>query len=110
MVCLGRPYHFSFFKDCLPQILLGPFWNNLTQKRLEALPLVNYFTEPICHNLSLFHSFLNFSLIVTKSTNVKVLVNPVMKQEVIFGIGIIHLICALNLLKKYDFLYPDVYT
>ena len=25
--CLGRPYHFKFFKDCLPQILLGPFLN-----------------------------------------------------------------------------------
>ena len=23
--CLGRPYHFKFFKGCLPQILLGPF-------------------------------------------------------------------------------------
>ena len=31
MVCLGRPYHFEFFKDYLPQILPGPFLNNLTQ-------------------------------------------------------------------------------
>ena len=30
-VCLGRPYHFKFFKGCLPQILLGPFLNTLTQ-------------------------------------------------------------------------------
>ena len=28
--CLGRPYHFNFFKACLPQILLGPFLNTLT--------------------------------------------------------------------------------
>ena len=28
---LGRPYPFKFFKGCLPQILLGPFLNNLTQ-------------------------------------------------------------------------------
>ena len=27
MVCL---YHFKIFKGCLPQILLGPFLNNLT--------------------------------------------------------------------------------
>ena len=27
---LGRPYHFKFFKGCLPQILLGPFLNTLT--------------------------------------------------------------------------------
>ena len=25
-----RPYHFNFFKDCLPQILLSPLLNNLT--------------------------------------------------------------------------------
>ena len=30
MICLGRPYHFKFFKGCLPQILLGPFLNTLT--------------------------------------------------------------------------------
>ena len=30
MVCLSRPYHFKFFKDCLPQILLGPFLNTLS--------------------------------------------------------------------------------
>ena len=29
MVCLCRPYHFKFFKDCLPQILLSPFLNTL---------------------------------------------------------------------------------
>ena len=29
-VCLGRPYHFRFFKGCLPQILFGPFLNTLT--------------------------------------------------------------------------------
>ena len=26
----SRPYHFKFFKGCLPQILLGPFLNSLT--------------------------------------------------------------------------------
>ena len=31
MVCPGRPYDFKFFKGCLPQILLGPFMNTLTQ-------------------------------------------------------------------------------
>ena len=30
MVCLGRTYHFKFFKGCLPQILLGPFLNTLS--------------------------------------------------------------------------------
>ena len=31
MVCLSRPYHFIFFKGCLPQILLCPVWNTLSQ-------------------------------------------------------------------------------
>ena len=30
MVCLSRPYPFKFFKDCLPQILFGPFLNILS--------------------------------------------------------------------------------
>ena len=28
---LGIPYHFNFFKGCLPQILRGPFLNTLIQ-------------------------------------------------------------------------------
>ena len=35
MVCLSRPwsrpYHFKFFKSCLPQILLGPSLNTMSQ-------------------------------------------------------------------------------
>ena len=31
MVCFSRPYHFKFFKGCLPQILRGPFLNTLSQ-------------------------------------------------------------------------------
>ena len=27
----GRPYHFKFFKGCLPQILLGLFLNTLSR-------------------------------------------------------------------------------
>ena len=35
MVCLSRPYHFKSFKGSLPQILLGPFLNILTQIRIS---------------------------------------------------------------------------
>ena len=28
-LCLSRPYHFKFFKGCLPQVVLGPFLNTL---------------------------------------------------------------------------------
>ena len=28
--CLGRPYHFNFFKACVPQVLFGPFVNTMT--------------------------------------------------------------------------------
>ena len=31
MFCLSRPYTFKFFKGCLPQILLGPLLNTLSQ-------------------------------------------------------------------------------
>ena len=30
MVCLRRPYHFKLIEGCLPQILLGPFFNTLS--------------------------------------------------------------------------------
>ena len=33
MVYLSRPYHFKFFKGCLPQILFGLFLNTLTHFR-----------------------------------------------------------------------------
>ena len=29
MVCLSRQYHLKFFKGCLPQNLIGPFFNSL---------------------------------------------------------------------------------
>ena len=35
MVYLSRPYHFKFVKDCLPQILSGPFLNTLTHIGFE---------------------------------------------------------------------------
>ena len=30
MACLDRIYHLKLFKGCLPQVLLGPFLNNVT--------------------------------------------------------------------------------
>ena len=35
MVCLGRRYHFKFFKGCLPQILLSSFLNTLSHMVLN---------------------------------------------------------------------------
>ena len=45
MVCLSRRYHFTFFKGCLRQILLGPFLNNLPYFML------------ICSSSQLFQNF-----------------------------------------------------
>ena len=42
MVYLNRPYHFKFFKDCLPQMLLGPFLNALFQIFFPQFVLKNY--------------------------------------------------------------------
>ena len=35
MVCLSRHCLVKFFKGCLPQILLGPFLNTLTQRKIR---------------------------------------------------------------------------
>ena len=52
MVCQSKPYHFEFFKDFLPQILVGPFLNILT----------HIFHK--CKLFSFFHSFFSFSLCI----------------------------------------------
>ena len=38
--CFGRPFHFKFFKGCLPQILFGLFLNTLTYIVLKLVPIV----------------------------------------------------------------------
>ena len=38
MVCLSRPYRFKVFKNCLPQILLGPFLNTLSHIFNKKIP------------------------------------------------------------------------
>ena len=49
-IALGRPQPFKFFKGCLPQILLGPFLNNLSQIlfkiKLRTLVVVVSLTFP----------------------------------------------------------------
>ena len=37
---LSRPYPLKFFKDCLPQNLLHPFLNTLSQILLEVLQIL----------------------------------------------------------------------
>ena len=39
--CFSKPFHFKFFKDCLPQILLGPFLNTLTDRVSNKSDLLN---------------------------------------------------------------------
>ena len=34
---LNRPYHFKFFKGCLPEVLLGPFLKNVSNLLLVLL-------------------------------------------------------------------------
>ena len=59
MVCLGRQYHFKFFKGCLAQILFGPFLNNLTHmivKRVSIfLTSLNAIAELWRYHTKLFH-------------------------------------------------------
>ena len=62
MVSLNRPYHFKFFKGCLPQVLLGPFLNSLThiviKVSVSILIFLQYFyfrrLNPLC-SLYAFH-------------------------------------------------------
>ena len=48
MVCLGRPYHFKFFKGSLPQILLRPFLNNLTHMMFQLIAFQPFTFVRLC--------------------------------------------------------------
>ena len=52
MKCLSRPYHFTFFKGCLPQIPLGPFFNSLLHIKVENIAqIANAWTICFCYHL-----------------------------------------------------------
>ena len=75
MVCLGRSYHFKYFKGCLPQILLGPFLNTLTQMD-NSLPVSNiphnaawqFSEDPLAH-IILWCSMKNVHISKMKNRN-----------------------------------------
>ena len=46
MVCLGRPYHFTFYKGCLPQILPSPFLNTLSDAKIFHKEHLQYNVRP----------------------------------------------------------------
>ena len=47
-LCLGRPYHFKFFKGSLPQILLGPFLNTQTQMNpVKEVTRASFFNQKV---------------------------------------------------------------
>ena len=53
MVCQSRPYHFKFFKGCLPQSSLDPFLNTLyhiqmhSDKVVSMTTLLHLFQKPV---------------------------------------------------------------
>ena len=62
MVCLGRsslgrPYHFKFFKGCLPQILFGPSLNTFSQIFITIRK--NFQTKKWIQSFSSSYSFWN---------------------------------------------------
>ena len=52
-VCLGRAYHFKFFKFYLPQVLLSPFLNTLTDisRRILLRTLLNFYDGALLQKL-----------------------------------------------------------
>ena len=78
----GRPYHFNFLKGCLPQILLGLFWNTLPHLFQTILtgsessltwdtwgPFISKFFTAVCKNLlNYFDKFLSSDITLSWST------------------------------------------
>ena len=58
-MCLSRPYPFKFFKACLPQVLLGPLLNTLSQMCLcfALTHLHEYFVQQDCLVMSSIYDF-----------------------------------------------------
>ena len=52
MVYLGRPNQFKFFKDCLPQIWLGPFLNTLNHLPLTSKTKLPFGITDFIQNLT----------------------------------------------------------
>ena len=71
MVCLSRPYHFKFFKGCLPQISLGPFLNTLSQISLSRLvSLVTRLSELLMECFSCYLSCWKILIVNSEEINV----------------------------------------
>ena len=51
MVCLSRTYHFTFFKGCLPQILLGPLLSTLSQIWEDRFSVLTFFSNELRNTL-----------------------------------------------------------
>ena len=49
---MACPYHFKFFKGCIPQILLGPFFNTWPSYRYAKKALKNSFALEFFLNLN----------------------------------------------------------
>ena len=64
MACFGRSYHLKFLKDCLSQILLGPFLNNVTHISCEFDIYHYYWCTEIQKNIKIkkFGEVMNFQL------------------------------------------------
>ena len=69
MVSLGKPYQFNFLKGCVPQIILGPFLNTLTQMKNKnpARNAEDNFTF-YCSSVSHFLDFLTLNTFNTNKT------------------------------------------
>ena len=72
MVCWGSPYLFKFFKGCLPQILLGPFLNTLSQIVLN----INFKQLPIRNCVDILGLGFQHSLALIVHTKVATYSNP----------------------------------
>ena len=70
MVCLSRQYHFNFFKSCLPQILLGPYLNTLTQMSAKVVLCKVFISWQLFAYKSIEHLFARriFSMYFTKKS------------------------------------------
>ena len=71
---LGRPCPFSFFKECLPQILLGQFLNNLSQ--IIVTVLTTNFGVQTQSKSYIMYFYTRYFLIFLRRDGIKNCLNP----------------------------------
>ena len=126
VICLGRLYHFNFFKDCLPQILLGPFLNALTHININPDPTtvsnnsIPWNTPPPPHFITALYRMCLLNAIVMMAVKHKTIPNGRFSKKrapifyiwilIVYYLKLIKFVANIQRLPHLEFIYFEQQT